>query len=59
MTLAKLQPMTQVHVPPAKSDKMNDNNIKQFIAAARHYLLGLLPADTALATLPTGSCKGR
>ena len=33
---------------------MSENNIKQVIAAARQYLLGLMPADAA----PACNCKG-
>lgn len=36
---------------------MNENNIRQFIEAARQYLFELMAADTALATIPAGTRK--
>ena len=36
---------------------MSENNIKQFIQAARQYLLGLMPAEATLADMPAASCK--
>ena len=38
---------------------MSENNIKQFIEAARHYLFGLMTADATLVTMPAGNCKAR
>lgn len=31
---------------------MSEQNLKQFLAAARQYLFGLMPQQPALATIP-------
>lgn len=37
---------------------MNENNIRQFLEAARYYLLGLIPAQQQqLAALPVRSAR--
>lgn len=38
---------------------MSENNTRQFIEAARHYLFGLMAADAALATIPAGTRKAQ
>jgi hypothetical protein len=50
--------MDQKRDPQEESSEMNENNIRQFIEATRHYLFELMAADAALATIPPSTCKG-
>ena len=36
---------------------MNDKNISQFLEAARQYLLGFMPAQPQLATIPVRTSR--
>lgn len=36
---------------------MNETNIRQFMEAARYYLLGLIPPQQQLATMPVRSVR--
>jgi hypothetical protein len=48
--------MDQAATPSEKSTDMNETNVRQFLDAARQYLLGLMPAQPAPAIVPTRSC---
>lgn len=41
----RMRPMDQPADPKKDNSKMLDSNIKEFIAAARQHLLGLLPPE--------------
>ena len=45
--------MDQAAAPSEKSTDMNETNVRQFLDAARQYLLGLMPAQSAPAIAPT------
>jgi len=40
-----------------EEQEMNEKNIRQFMEAARYYLLGLLPPQPQLATIPVRSVR--
>jgi hypothetical protein len=44
--------MNQAATPREKSTDMNETNVRQFLDAARQYLLGLMPAQPAPAVAP-------
>ena len=46
----KLQDLVEEH-------QMNETNIRQFLEAARQYLLGLMPAQPQLATIPVRTSR--
>ena len=46
----KLQDLVEEH-------QMNDTNIRQFLETARQYLLGFMPAQPQLATIPVRTSR--
>jgi hypothetical protein len=49
-SMDKLQDLVEEH-------EMNDTNIRQFLEAAREYLLGFMPAQPQLATIPVRTSR--
>lgn len=54
--LPRMQPMDKLQ-DLVEEHEMNDKNIHQFLEAARQYLLGFMPAQPQLATIPVRTSR--